>query len=44
MDELLHGKPEKIKELIKQYRKAKHESFESQQSFEKSQNTGTESN
>lgn len=44
LDELLHGKPEKIKELIKQYRKAKHESFESQQSFEKSQNTGTESN
>lgn len=44
LDELLHGKPEKIKELIKQYRKAKHESFESQQSFEKSQNTGTELN
>lgn len=44
LDELLHGKPEKIKELIKQYRKAKHESFESQQSFEKAQNTGTESN
>lgn len=44
LDKLLHGKPSEIKELIKQYRKAKRESFESQQSFERSQNTGQESN
>lgn len=42
LDELLHGEPSAIKELIRQYRKAKKESFQSQQAFDRQQKTGKE--
>lgn len=44
LDKLLNGSAKEIKYLINQYRKAKKESFESQQAFERQQNTGEETN